>query len=123
MTNSLIKDKSFSFALKIIDLYKYLQSTKLEFIISKQLLRAGTSIGANVREALNAQSKKDFLSKMNIALKEADETNYWLELLIKSNILEYENIKLIFHESNELCKILNSIVKTTKIKYLYNDDK
>lgn len=107
----------------IIDLYKYLQSTKLEFIISKQLLRAGTSIGANVREALNAQSKKDFLSKMNIALKEADETNYWLELLIKSNILEYENIKLIFHESNELCKILNSIVKTTKIKYLYNDDK
>ena len=74
----------------------------------------GTSIGANVREASSAQSKKDFLSKMNIALKEADETNYWLELLVQSNLLDYKNIESIFQESKELCKILNSIVKTTK---------
>lgn len=114
MTNSLIKDRSFTFALKIIDLYKYLSFTKQEFILSKQLLRSGTSIGANVREALNGQSKKDFLSKMNIALKEADETNYWLELLIKSNLLDYAVVKSILQESNELCKILSSIVKTTK---------
>ncbi|MDU4660365.1 MAG: four helix bundle protein, partial [Clostridium butyricum] len=84
MSSSIIKDKSFNFALEIIDIYKYLTITKKEFILSKQLLRSGTSIGANIKEALKGQSRKDFLSKMSIALKEAEETEYWIQLLIQS---------------------------------------
>ena len=104
-----IKDKSFEFALKIIDLYKYLSYEKKEYVISKQLLRSGTSIGANVEEAQAAQSKKDFISKMSIAAKEARETHYWLRLLkhgefiIKDDLLE---------NCDELIKLLTSIVKT-----------
>ena len=88
MSSSIIKDKSFNFALEIIDIYKYLTITKKEFILSKQLLRSGTSIGANIKEALKWQSRKDFLSKMSIALKEAEETEYWIQLLIQSNYLD-----------------------------------
>ncbi|APF23595.1 four helix bundle protein [Clostridium butyricum] len=88
MSSSIIKDKSFNFALEIIDIYKYLTITKKEFILSKQLLRSGTSIGANIKEALKGQSRKDFLSKMSIALKEAEETEYWIQLLIQSNYLD-----------------------------------
>lgn len=114
MTKSIIRDKSFDFAIEIIKLYKFLSSTQNEFVLSKQLLRCGTSIGANVREALNGQSKKDFLAKMNIALKEADETNYWLELLINSNYLDFNDVQTLLMNAKELCKILSSIVKTTK---------
>ena len=87
MKENLIKDKSFEFALKIIELYKYLRCEMKEYILAKQLLRAGTSIGANVREAIVAQSKKEFIAKMNICLKEAHETEYWLALLVQSNYI------------------------------------
>ena len=115
MSDSIIKDKSFKFSLEIIKVYNYLKSTKNEFVLSKQLLRSGTSIGANVREGLKGQSKRDFLSKMSIALKEAEETEYWLELLILSNYIDYKQEKILLENCRELCKILSSIVKTTKI--------
>lgn len=114
MASSIIKDKSFNFALEIIDIYKYLTITKKEFILSKQLLRSGTSIGANIKEALKGQSRKDFLSKMSIALKEAEETEYWIQLLIQSNYLDVKMGQSILEKSIELCKILISIVQTTK---------
>ncbi|WP_455796670.1 four helix bundle protein [Clostridium butyricum] len=113
-SSSIIKDKSFNFALEIIDIYKYLTITKKEFILSKQLLRSGTSIGANIKEALKGQSRKDFLSKMSIALKEAEETEYWIQLLIQSNYLDVKMGQSILEKSIELCKILISIVQTTK---------
>jgi len=81
MGNSIIADKSFTFAIRIIKLYKWMCKEKREFVLSKQILRSGTSVGANVAEALQGQSKRDFLMKMNIALKEASETKYWLRLL------------------------------------------
>ena len=102
------------FAIRIVKLYKYLCDEKKEFILSKQLLRSGTSIGANVREAKNAQTKKDFILKMNIALKEASETEYWLELLIKTDILTPQQGQSILNDCIELNKILNSIVATSR---------
>jgi len=102
--------KSYEFALEVIEVYKFLTERRKEFVLSKQLLRSGTSIGANVEEAESAQSKRDFLAKMNIALKEAKETRYWLRLLKDSG---YINGSEIFERVEELCKILSSIVKTT----------
>jgi four helix bundle protein len=89
--------------------------TKKEFVLSKQLLRSGTSIGANTRESKNAQSKKDFLNKLNIALKEADETGYWLELLYKTDFLTQEEYTSINNDNSELIKILTTIIKKLKI--------
>lgn len=109
-----LKDKSFAFAVRVIKLYKYLCNDKKEFVLSKQLLRSGTSIGANVREAINAESKKDFIHKLAIAQKECDETQYWLELLVASEYLtttEFENIQ---NDAIELLKIIKSIILTTK---------
>ena len=114
MSNSIIRDRSFQFSLEIIKLYNFLKFTKNEFVLSKQLLRSGTSIGANVREALRGQSRADFISKMSIALKEAEETEYWLELLTMSNYLDNYKENSLATECRELCKILSSIVKTTK---------
>lgn len=114
MAKSIIKGKSFQFSLEIIKLYNYLKFTHKEFVLSKQLLRSGTSIGANVREALRGQSRPDFISKMSIALKEAEETEYWLELLIMSNYLDNYKENSLVIECRELCKILASIIKTTK---------
>ncbi len=113
--DNIIKDKSFDFAVKIVKVYKFLCISKREYVLSKQLLRAGTSIGANTREAVNAQSKKDFLSKMNIALKEADETIYWLELLQHTEFID-ASYEYLINDCEELCKIIGSIVKTTKTK-------
>ena len=110
MKESLVYNKAFEFALKIIELYKKLIS-KNEYIMSKQLVRSSTSIGANIKEALNGQSKKDFLSKMNIALKESSETEYWLELLLSSSYLEDRSI---LDDCIEISKMLSKIVKTTK---------
>lgn len=110
--NSIVADKSFDFSLKIIDLYKHLVYEKKEYVLSKQLLRAGTAIGAIIREGIDAQSKKDFLSKMNIALKESKETQYWIELLIASEYLD-KDLNVI-NDCIEISKILTSIVKTTK---------
>ncbi|MDD2481921.1 MAG: four helix bundle protein [Lutispora sp.] len=114
MKDNLIVSKSFSFSISIVNLYKYLCEDKKEYVLSKQLLRSGTSIGANVREAIQGQSKKDFLSKMNIALKEASETEYWIELLIATNYLDETNGRSILDNCIEIKKILHSIVKTTK---------
>lgn len=112
MKKSIIKDKSFAFSLSVIELFKVLQSKK-EYIISKQILRSGTSIGANVNEALAAESRADFVHKMAISSKEARETLYWLELLEKSQLITLEYTKYI-QDCTELIKILTSIVKTTK---------
>jgi four helix bundle protein len=113
MKESIIKDKTKSFALRIIKLYKYLTlvSDMKEYVMSKQVLRCGTSIGANVKEALRAQSKADFRAKMNIALKEASETEYWLELLHESDYISEEQFQSIIADNIEIIKILTSIVK------------
>lgn len=113
MTNSIISTKSFNFAIDIINLYKYLYSNK-EYVLSKQILKSGTSIGANVKEALRGQSKRDFLSKMYISLKETDETEYWLLLLIECNYIDKDYGDILLIKCREISKILNSIVKTTK---------
>ena len=114
MKDNIIVNKSFDFALKIIDVYKYLNYSKKEYVLSKQLLRAGTSIGANVKESINAISKADFRNKMSIALKEADETEYWIELIIRSNIINEHFMKELLFDCKEICRILNSIVKNSK---------
>ena len=113
MKPNIILDKSFEFSLKIIEVYKFLTSEKREFVMSKQLLRSGTSIGANCNEAVAAVSTKDFCNKMAIASKEARETKYWLMLLEKSNF--YHDDKLM-EQCEEIIKIMTSIVKTTTEK-------
>ncbi len=112
--DNVIEGKSFDFAIRIINLYKYLNTEKKEFVLSKQLLRSGTSIGANVAEAEQAQSKPDFVSKMNIALKEASETKYWIKLLQATNYLTNDESKSILANCVELEKILTSIIKSSK---------
>ena len=111
---NLIVDKSFQFALKIIDLYKEL-AKRHEFVISKQVLKSGTSIGANIQEAQAAQSRKDFISKMSIASKEARETKYWLNLLSKSQFIPKmeEKIASLLNEIDDIINILTKIVKTS----------
>jgi four helix bundle protein len=111
MAESIIQQKSFGFALEIIHLYRELQA-KQEYVISKQLLRSGTSIGANVEEATAGQSRRDFLSKMAIASKEARETRYWLRLLQESDLVDMDVTNELTH-IDELVRILTSIVKTT----------
>ncbi len=112
MENNIIVDKSKSFALRIIKLSKYLTNDKNEFVLSRQILKSGTSIGANVKEAIRAQSKPDFYSKMNIALKEASETEYWLELLFESEYITSQEFNSIYPDCEEIIKILVSITKT-----------
>ena len=111
-----IADKSLAFAIRTVKLYQHLSDQKKEFVLSKQLLRSGTAVGALVREAEHAQSKADFLNKMNIALKEANETLYWLILLKETNYILNEEYSSIYKEAEELVKILVAIVKTTKQK-------
>lgn len=113
---SIIKEKSFQFAVRIIKLYKHLTETKKEFIISKQLLRSGTSVGANVREAHNAESEADFIHKLGIAQKECDETLYWLELLTETNFINEIEFNSLQGDAVELLKILKSIILTMKQK-------
>lgn len=112
--NSLIYNKALDFAVKSVTLYKYLTYTKKEFIISKQYLRSSTSIGANIRESLEAQSHKDFIAKLYIALKEAGETQYWLSLLMRSDFLDDMTSNSFLNDVKEIIKIINSIIKTTK---------
>jgi four helix bundle protein len=113
VAENVILDRSKAFAIRIIRLYQYLTETKREFVLSKQLLRSGTSIGANVREANQAQTKKDFASKMNIALKEAAESEYWLELLYETEYLTESEYTDINSDCVELNKLLISIVKSS----------
>jgi four helix bundle protein len=114
MRENVVKDKSFAFALRVVKLAKHLQGEKKEFVLSKQLLRSGTAIGALVRESEHAESKADFIHKMTIALKEANETLYWLELLHQSEYLTNQSFESIRMDSEELLKLLVSIVKTSK---------
>ncbi len=110
--SNLIQDRTFQFALDIIKLYIQMVEKK-EYVLSKQLLRSGTSIGANVEEAIGGQSKRDFLSKMNISLKEARETNYWLRLFKESKLVDLD-FDPTLKESKEIASIISAIVKTTK---------
>lgn len=114
MAKSVIHDKSFHFALEIIELFKKLQAER-EYVLSKQLLRSGTSIGANVEEAIAGQSRKDFLSKMAVASKEARETRYWLVLLQKSKLTNAD-LNPVIRNSEKIIRILTAIVKTTAEK-------
>ena len=116
MGDNIIKTKSFSFALQIIKLFQFLKDEKKEFVLSKQLLRSGTAIGALVREAEQAESKKDFIHKLAIAQKEANETDYWLELLFQSDYLNQAQFQSIKNDITEINKILASIIITTKQK-------
>ena len=111
---NVVLEKSKVFALRIIKLYHYLCTGKREYVLSKQILRSGTSIGANAREAVNAQSKADFYAKMYIAYKEANETEYWLELLYESGYIEARAFHSIHADCKELIRILAAITKTQK---------
>lgn len=111
-TDNIIVNKSKAFSLRIINLNKYLCNEKKEYVMSTQLLKSGTSIGANVKEAIRGQSKPDFYSKMNIALKEASETEYWLELLYESDYITKTEFDSIYADCQEIIKLLMAITKT-----------
>ena len=115
-SGNVVLDKSFAFAVRIVRLYQYLVREKNEFILSKQLLKSGTSVGANIREAIRGQSRQDFAAKMNISLKEVCETEYWLELLYRTDYITAQEFEHIFADCRELTKLLTRIVKTTKEK-------
>lgn len=112
--NNIIYNKAFSLALRIIDLYKYLCTYKKEYILSKQLLRSGTSIGANISEAIYSQSTKEFIAKMNIALKETSESIYWIKLLNSSSMIEDKSAQILLNNLDEIFRILNSIIITSR---------
>jgi len=112
--SSVIQEKSFAFAIRIVNVYKYLAFDKKEHVISKQLLRCGTSIGANVEEAVGGQSEKDFLSKISISYKEARETVYWIKLLHATDYIDKKQAESLLQDAEELCKILGSIQLTIK---------
>ncbi|MBL0332543.1 MAG: four helix bundle protein [Chlorobi bacterium] len=114
MKENIIKNKSFAFALRIVKAYQFLCEQKKEYVLSKQMLRSGTSIGAMVREAEQAESSADFVHKMAIALKEANETEYWIELLEQSNYLEEKISLSLKSDLTEILKLLTSIIKSTK---------
>ena len=114
---NVIQDKSYAFAIRTVYLYRFLTDQKKEFVLSKQLLRSGTSIDANVEEGIGGQSEKDFYSKLNISYKEARETHYWLRLLRDTNYLSEEETKSMLGDRDELLKIIGSIIKTMKVKF------
>lgn len=114
MTREPLKDKSYTFAIEIVKICQRIQTEKKDFVLSKQILRSGTAVGALVREAEFAQSKLDFIHKLSIALKEANETLYWLNLLKDTNYLDNENFTFLESSCRELVALLISIIKTTK---------
>ena len=114
MRSNLVKDKSFDFAVRIVNLSKYLTEQKREYVLSKQILRSGTAIGALIRESEQAESKADFIHKLAIALKEANETDYWLDLLRKTEYLEDKHHQSLKTDLTELLKLLTSIIKSSK---------
>ena len=111
---NIIKTKSYVFAIRIVNLYKILVEEKKEYILAKQLLRAGTSIGALVRESEHAESKADFIHKLSVALKEANESEYWLDILYDTNFISSQIHKSITKDNKELLKLLTAIIKTSK---------
>jgi len=114
MSESIVKTKSFELAIRGVNFYKYLVAEKKEYIMSKQFLRSVTSVGANVREAVNAQSKPDFIHKLSIAQKECDESLYWLKLLKETNYISELEFESIYQQNNEVLKIIRSIIITSK---------
>jgi four helix bundle protein len=112
--NNVVRDKSFRFALRVVKLCQYLTEKKREYVLSKQVLRSGTAIGALIRESQYAESKADFIHKLAIALKEANETDYWIELLYQSGYIEENSYQSIHRDINELISLLVAIVKKTK---------
>lgn len=114
MNESIVKKKSFELAIRGVNFYKFLISEKKEFVMSKQFLSPVTSIGANVREAINAQSKADFIHKLSISQKECDETMYWLELLKETNYISDLEFNSLHEQSTEVLKIIRSIIITSK---------
>ena len=114
MKSGALRDKTKHFAVRIIRFVSYLRDEKREFVMSKQILRSATSIGANVRESWNAQSRSDFQHKLSIALKEADETAYWLELLVESEIIDRKQFDSLYSDLDEIIAILTASVKTMK---------
>ena len=114
MNSSAIREKSMGYAVRIVRLYQYLSEEKKEYVMSKQLLRSGTSIGANIREAQQGQSKNDFIAKMSISLKEAAETEYWLELLYETEYLTREQYDSVRADSGEVARLLTAIVKNAR---------
>jgi four helix bundle protein len=112
--NNILLDKSISFAIRIVNCYNYLCNEKKEYVMSKQVFRSGTSIGANIHEAVQGQSRADFVSKLGIALKEASETSYWLVILYRTNHLEDKMYMSLKEDVDEIIRILISTIKTTK---------
>ncbi len=114
MQENIVKDKSYKFSLRIIKLYQHLSVKKKEFLLSKQVLRCGTSIGANIEEAIGGQSKKDFISKISIAYKESRETHYWIRLLRDSNYIENKSDASLLNDCEELIKLTGKIISSAK---------
>ncbi len=114
MKDNIVQKKSYEFALEIIKLYKFLTQEKKEFILAKQILRCGTSIGANIEETIGSQSKKDFFSKITIAYKEARETHYWLRLLKDSDYIDEKKYNLLKDRIEELLRLITAIQKTIR---------
>ncbi len=112
--DNIIQQKSFAFAIRIVNLYKYLTTEKKEFVLSKQLLRSGTSVGANIEESIGGQSDKDFISKISIAYKEARESMYWLKLLQATDYLTKEQAESLLADAEEICRIIGKIQITLK---------
>jgi four helix bundle protein len=117
-SQNIILDKAFAYSIRIVKLYKHLKDEKKEYVLSKQLLRCGTSIGANINEAQAGQSKNDFISKMSIASKEARESKYWIDLLIATNYIDIneKHTQSLVDEIEEIIKLLTSIIKTSQGK-------
>jgi len=115
MKENIILDKTFNFAVRIVKLNQFLVQKKKEFVLSKQILRSGTSIGANVEEADGGVSRSDFSNKISIAYKESKETHYWLRLLFATNFIEEKMYNSLITDCNEICKILFAILRTTRI--------
>ncbi len=113
-SKNILKEKSFALALRIIKLYKFLVDNKKEYVMSKQVLRSGTSVGAMIREAQNAESKMDFVHKLAIAQKECDESLYWMELLVASDYITNESYKSVSIEAEQVLKMIKSAILTTK---------
>ena len=114
--DNVVVEKSYAFAIRIVNCYKYLCTEKKEFVLSKQLLRSGTSVGANVEEAIGGQSRKDFIAKLSIAYKEARETNYWLRILRDTHYIDDKMSNSLLADNEELLKLIGTIVKTSKLE-------
>ena len=119
MGNNLLKDKSYRFALRIIKLYRFLSVNKNEYVLSKQLLRSGTSIGANIEESIGGQTEKDFYTKLSIAYKESRETDYWIRLLRDSDLLSKEQAESLLIDCDELIRIIGKIQSTIRKKGIF----